>query len=290
MGKKNNINLDENFWCDVLSNNMGYLEYYKRLTNIALTVFEWVNLPPTIDERMLELSLFYDGHAVFFKDETIGYLCMRCSVGGTLSNYNVPNDRWAISPNGYNRHLTEKDSVLIYNDYLRSPSCITSMQYSKQLFEMDKTIGINVNAQRTPLLLLCDESQRKTMETYYAKFVEGKPAIFGSKELDLLNTIKALNTQAPYLVDKLQEAKANVWNEALTYLGVPNMVEEKKERMLVDEVNRLQGGVFANQYSRLCAREQACKQINEMFKLENPISVKVRDEYKSSQNGGESVE
>lgn len=286
MGKnKNLISFTDDFWCEVASKRFDYLQYYKRLTQMALTVYEWVNLPPTIDPRMLELALYYDGHAVFFYDEAIGYLCMRCAVGGTLDNYNVPKTRRVVAPNGYNRTLNEKDSVLIYNDYLRTPSCLTVMEKSNQLCEIDKSISINVKALRTPILITCEESQRNTMERFYEKYNDGKPVIFGSKELDVLNSVKAFNTQAPYYVDRLQQAKANIWNEALTYIGIPNMVEEKKERMLVDEVQRLQGGVFANQYSRLCARQYACQQINQMFKLDKPIEVRVRAEYQSSNRG-----
>ena len=37
-------------------------------------MFEWKNLPETVDPRYLELCLFGLGNAVFFKDDVLGYL------------------------------------------------------------------------------------------------------------------------------------------------------------------------------------------------------------------------
>lgn len=287
--KKKGLSLTNDFWCDVATNSMGYMEYYKRLTEMAITVYEWENLPSSVDPRFLELCLFYHGYCIYFNDEVMGDLALRGTIGGGLSVYNIPKVRTAIAPNGYQRRLTDKDSVIIFNNYLHTPSSILTMDYAMRLWKIDQIIETNLNAQRTPILITCPEGQRNTMEKMYDTYKDGKPVIYGSKELEKLNSIKAFNTGAPYLVDKLQQAKANIWNEALTYIGIPNSVEQKKERMLVDEVHRLQGGVFANQQSGLTARKQACDQINLMFKPEKSVSVKIRDDYIMGVDGNEQV-
>ena len=76
-----------------------------------------------------------------------------------------------------------------------------------------------------------------------------------------------MQTGAPYVADKLYQLKTQIWNEALTYLGISNINTQKKERLITDEVSRNQGGVVASRYSRLESRRQACKKINEMFGL-----------------------
>ena len=93
------------------------------------------------------------------------------------------------------------------------------------------------------------------------------------------NSLKVLKTDAPYIGDKLSDLKARIWNEALTYLGISNTNMIKKERMLRDEVIRNLGGTIASRYSRLEARRQACKQINEMFGLN--IWCDYREDYQS---------
>ena len=102
-----------------------------------------------------------------------------------------------------------------------------------------------------------------------------EPFIFGDKSLDL-DGVKVLNTNAPFIADKLQVLKRQIWNEALTYIGIENANSEKRERLVTDEVTSNLGGVYAQRLTRLNARKQACKQINDMFGLD--IDVKFRSE------------
>ena len=104
------------------------------------------------------------------------------------------------------------------------------------------------------------------MLNLYKEFDGNTPVVLGDKNLDI-NAIKALNTGAPYVADQLYQLKTQIWNEALTYLGISNVSVEKKERLISDEVNRTQGGTIASRYSRLQARREACEQINRMFDL-----------------------
>ena len=46
--------------------------YYHLLTELALNRFSWRGLPPTVDERWLEMCLCEYGCALFFEDKRIG--------------------------------------------------------------------------------------------------------------------------------------------------------------------------------------------------------------------------
>ena len=87
-----------------------------------------------------------------------------------------------------------------------------------------------------------------------------------------------LKTDAPYVGDKLYTLKTQIWNEALTILGISNTNTTKKERLISDEVIRNEGGVIANRYSRLEARRQACVKINDMFGTN--IECNFREDYR----------
>ena len=50
-------------------NNLTYVQYLNRLTELAISMFEWKNLPPSVDARYLELHLFETGCMVYFNDE-----------------------------------------------------------------------------------------------------------------------------------------------------------------------------------------------------------------------------
>lgn len=257
---------DSMFCESLLMNNRTYLQYYNRLTELAISMFEWKNLPDSVDPRFLEMCLFGDGMAVFFEDEVLGYLCLQVMIGGKLNVYRIPTDRRAYATNGYNKPLDETNSVIIFNNYLHTNSMLDVEMFSKRLYNLDRAIDVNANAQKTPVLIQCDESQRMTMKNLYKQYEGNEPFIFGSKALDT-SGIKVLQTGAPYVADKLYQLKTQIWNEALTYLGISNINTQKKERLITDEVTRNQGGVVASRYSRLESRRQACKKINEMFGL-----------------------
>lgn len=257
-------------------NNRTYLQYYNRLTELAISMFEWQNLPETVDQRFLEMCLFSDGMCIFFQDEVLGYLGLQCMIGGKLNVYRIPMERRAYATNGYQRKLDGTNSVIIFNNYLHTNSMLDVEMFSKRLYNLDRAIDVNANAQKTPVLIQCDESQRLTMKNLYKQYEGNEPFIFGSKGLDA-NGLKVLQTGAPYVADKLYELKTQIWNEALTYLGISNISVVKKERMITDEVTRNQGGTVASRYSRLESRRQACKQINEMFGLD--IWVDYREDF-----------
>lgn len=266
------------FWESASMNNSTFIQYYNRLLELSVSMFEWKNLPPTIDVRFLELALFSDGMAVFFKDDVLGCLALRTMIGGTLNVYQIPNIRTAYASNGYNKTLDNENSVIIFNNLIHTNSVLDVEMFAKRLYDIDRIIDVNVNAQKTPILISCDENQRLTMKNLYMKYDGNEPIIFGDKNLSG-NSLKVLKTDAPYMADKLSDLKARIWNEALTYLGISNINTVKKERMITDEVIRNQGGTIASRYSRLEARRQACKQINEMFDLN--IWCDYREDYQS---------
>lgn len=255
------------FWDSLALNNATYGQYYRWLTELAISMFEWQNLPDTVDARFLELILFSTGQAVFFKDEVMGYLGLRCIINGPLDVYRNPINRRAVADNGYNNVLTNQDSVIIYNNLLRQPSEPDVSLYSRRLYNIDRIIDVNVNAQKTPVMITCDETERLTMQNLYMQYDGNEPVIFGKKGLTAADKVGVLKTDAPYISDKLYILKSQMWNEALTHLGISN-ISAKKGNMVTAEVARAQGGTVASRYSRLTARQQACEQINRMFDLD----------------------
>lgn len=266
----------KNFWDSDILNEQTYLQYYNRLTELSISMFEWKNLPSSIDPRFLELTLFCDGMAVFFKDSVLGELALQCMIGGQLNVYRIPKIRTAYATNGYQMKLSENDSVIIFNNMLHTNSKLDVEMFARRLYNLDRAIDVNANAQKTPILVQCSENERLTILNLYKEYDGNQPFIFGDKALNT-NALKVLKTDAPFVCDKLFELKTQIWNEALTYLGISNTNIMKKERMITDEVQRNQGGVIASRYSRLTSRKEACKKINAMFDLN--IDVEYREDY-----------
>ena len=276
MAKRKVEQRQEEFWDSGIENSRSFIYYFDRLKELAISMYEWKNLPDSIDPRFLELTLFTEGKAVWFNDEVMGMLALQCAAGGKLNVYRIPTYRRAYAPNGYQKVLGEDDSVLIYNNYLHMPSLLDVRHFAMRLAGIERTMDININAQKTPILIQCNENERLTMKNLYMQYEGNQPFIFATDKLDTKG-LAVLKTDAPYLADKLYELKTNIWNEAMTYLGISNINVVKKERMISDEVTRNNGGTIASRYSRLQARKDACKKINKMFGLN--IEVDYREDF-----------
>lgn len=277
MGRNRVKGVTSQFEDSLLMNNRTYMQYVQRLTELAISMFEWKNLPPTVDARYLELHLFENGCMVYFNDEVIGDLCLDCIVSGRLDVYGYPLIRRAYSGyNNYQKMLKSDNSVVIYNNMLRTNSVLDMKMFARRLYNLDRIIDVNANAQKTPVLIRASEKQRLTMLNLYKEFDGNAPYIFGDKNLDM-NDLSVLKTDAPYVADKLYQLKTQIWNEALTYLGISNINITKKERLITDEVTRNQGGTIASRYSRLESRRQAVEKINNMFGTN--IEVNYREDF-----------
>lgn len=275
MGRRKRTNFEE----ITVTNTLTYMQYLRRLMELSMSMFEWKNLPSTVDPRYIELRLFETGSVVFFKDDVLGELCLDCIQQGNFDVYGNPITRRAYSCyNNYQKVLNDKDSVIIWNNYLRTNSVTDIQLYAKRLWDLDRSVDVNAKAQKTPILIQCNEKQRLTMKNLYMQYDGNTPFIFADNNIDI-NGIKAISTQAPYVADKLYQLKNQIWNEALTYLGISNLNINKQERLITDEVSSSQGSTISSRYSRLESRRQAVEKINEMFGLD--IEVNYREDFQN---------
>lgn len=272
MSRKNNY-----FDDSLRLNRRSYTFYLERLMELAMSMFEWRNVPDSVDTRFIEKTLFQNGCAVYFNDEVLGNLVLPVATNGKWNVYNIPTRRRAYATNGYQKELTEKNSVIIYNNMIRTNSELACRMYARRLYSLDSIIDVNANAQKTPVLVQGSEQQYLTIKNLAKEYDGNVPFIFGDKNLDI-NALKAINTGAPFVADKIYELKTQIWNEALTFLGINNTNYQKKERMISDEVLRNQGSTIASRYSRLNARRQAADEINRMFGTN--IEVNYREDYR----------
>lgn len=250
-------------------------DYKKNLLNLAISVFKWINLPKTCDERFIELMLCVNGSICFFRDDVSNdLLSLKCSFGGGFDVYRNPTLRFVYADNGYTNKCTIEDSVICYNDLLRSNLIRFIENYAYKLYEVDRIIMTNLKAQKTPVLVKCSENERLTLLNLYKEYDGNQPFIFADKDFNM-NSLDCLKTDAPFVVDKLFKYKTDLYNEALTFLGIQNIQIQKKERLVRDEVQQMNAGSIASRFSRLKARNDACEKINNMF--DTNISVEFTD-------------
>lgn len=258
-------------------NTQAAVLYVNRLLDLALSVFKWHNLPDFIDPRFIELALVKQGMALFFKDDIMDmYLCTETTLNGPFDVYNTPINRRAYAPNGYNRDLDNGNSVIIYNNYTRTNMINSIRSYAQSLYICDRVIDINVNRQKTPNIILTTEAQLLSLKNLFMQIDENAPIIFADKNSGLLDALKNVDITAPFVADKIFQLKRKIWGEAMNFIGLTANTEEKAEKLVTQELDNYNQNTYAQRFSRLAARQDACERINAMFGLD--ISVTFRKE------------
>ena len=282
-------------------NDRTYFDYLNRFRRIALSIFEWVNLPKTMSARYLEECLFYNGQAALLYDEKYGFINTKCAGSGYVNIYGLP-DKFNCFSYGYNsmrplymglnpmlsdeekEEQKKKECIVVMNNWDRTPTVGSMELFAWRLYLAQRTCDVNISAQRFPVMIVGDEKQRLMLENLYNQYNGNQPFIFGNKNQLNDNILKAINTEAPYVVDKVSNYKKEIWNEALTYLGISNVAINKKERLTETESDENNEVVNLNLQSMLAPRIEACRQFNEKFGLtgtDKEISVRVRSDLKN---------
>ena len=261
----------------MLTNNATYIDYLNRLRLLATSLFTWENLDEVAGfgaSRFLEQSLFDNGRACFVKDDELGFMVLKVNPSDKLNVYKLPTRvmAWSI---GYEKNYDFDDVVYIMNNELQLPTSQTINLIAYRLYETERTIDTNLIAQKTPILIEGDTKTILTLKNVYMQYSGNTPFIFGNKQFDISNKLNVLKTDAPYLIDKLTIHKHELWNEALTYLGIDNANTDKKERLITDEVesNNDLINFYLNCFYK--TRKQACELINEKFLKDSDLKISI---------------
>lgn len=272
----------------MILNSETYADYLGRMKKICLSMFEWKNLPPSMNARFLEMCLYYNGQAAMLYDENYGYMNTMAADGGYINIYGLPTEVQCYSYRFNQRRslftLTsgeekDKECILVMNNYERIPTQSTVILFAKRLAEAQRTADVNIQAQRTPILIATDQKQYFTLKKMYEEYDGNTPAIFADKNLIDPNSLKAIKTEAPFIAQNIMDYKREIWNEFLTTMGISNL-SEKRERMISNEVDSNNELINLNLQALLAPRKEACQLFNEKYGLlgDKAIDVKVRSD------------
>ena len=254
--------------------NHIYADYFNRLRNLCITRFKWENLPKSVDQRYLEWILFYNGKCVFYYDEYLeSYLVLECTLGGEMGFYNIPKEVTAYSTNArYTlRTLPTEETALIFNNYSWLPDAPTADLFANKLTRIEMNLLSNVELQKFPVLIRTPEKRRLTFFNLMKKFFGYEPFLLASDQLPTEN-IEVMNLNMPFVADKLQVQKMNIWKEAINTFGIVATSSEKTERLVSNEVVAGLGYSEIAQRVGLEPRRRACEKINELYGLDVKVT------------------
>lgn len=242
-----------------------FTKWYFDIQQLYSSVFAYTGMPLIVDMSQVEQWLMYRGSVAFFIDEFIGPLILPYTTQGSLNQYGNPTTIRAYGMNGYQIYLNPDQYVIIYDNNMKISNINALRQYAIRLSQTDKVIDVNIAAQRTPVLLTAqNEGQLNSLKLAYRKMATGQPVI-----AEIGNTVNAgvnaLNTGAPMVFNELQNYKLNLLSEVLTFCGIPNRGDPKRERLITTEVSAINGHVVHERTNRLQTRQRAIDEINFKF-------------------------
>lgn len=248
-----------------LTNMKTYLMYREEMLTLAENVFEFKNLPEFIDVSYLNKTLLRNGSIAFFMDEVLGLIALPYDVIGNFDIYGRPQQIMARAANGtYYKKLNREEFVIMYDNNGRYPIFLDICQMAERIALSKRTIDVNIVQQRTPRIWKTSQDKKRTLQDMLSNIdgMEENIATYESIDIDDMNVVLA---PAPFVADKIDLHLDKEWAEFYRLIGVANLVEQKKERMIKDEMSASQGGTIASRFSRFEPRKRAIDEINKKF-------------------------
>lgn len=283
-----------------MTNYKTTVNYKNKMLGLAQNVFQFKNIDLFIDMSMVNKTLLRNGSIAFFKDEiTNTLMALPYTNVGSLDYYGRPQ---AIRPMPYfgiyNRTLfaRKQEFVIMWDNESHISIYPEVIESSKRMAKIKRAIDINIEQQNTNRYWKTTEDKRLSLEKALQEVESKVNTIITYDDLDL-NDIGGILSIAPFVADKLNDAKKEEWSEFLETIGITSNMVNKKERLITDEVFTSMGGTIASRYNRFESRRKAVYLINKYFdrKIEVefydglPTTIKDPDEFLNGNNSNKEV-
>lgn len=247
-----------------ISNFKTYNMYFRQMLTLAENVFEFKNLPEFVDVSFLNKNLLRKGSVAFFEEKDLGLIALPYNVIGTLDVYGRPNKIEVFGENSFHRVLNRDEYVLMYDNNGRYPLYLDICQMAERIALCVRTIDINMIHQRTPRIWKTSQDKLLSVKNLVNNIDAMEEDVISYDSLDI-EDLNAVLAPAPYVSDKIDLHLRELWAEFFRLIGVANLQEQKRERVIIDEMIASQGGTIASRFSRFEPRKNAVEKINKKF-------------------------
>ena len=247
-----------------ISNFKTYNMYFRQMLTLAENVFEFKNLPEFIDVSYLNKQLLRKGSVAFFEEDGLGLIALPYNVVGNLDVYGRPNRIEVFGNNSFHRILDRDEYVIMYDNNSRYPLYLDICQMAERIALCVRTEDVNILHQRTPRVWKTSKDKELSLKNTINEIDSMQENVIAYESLDIEDA-NVILAPAPYVTDKIDSHLKELWAEFFRLIGVANLQEQKRERVIVDEMVASQGGTIASRFSRFEPRKEAIEKINKKF-------------------------
>lgn len=271
-------------------NTQMFMFFKKYLLEKVMSVFEF-ELPEMWDKNYFLYSLFLNGYLAVVNTDKFGVICQHCGLRGYNIYYN-PTHAIIVNPllTGILEPKIDTQCSLIKLQPNYSGVSDIVNYYADNMAMTAESCEMNImNSKLSFLFAVRGKSQAESMKKILDEVMRGELGVFydeklkigdGNIPLDFFNNDLKKNFIAPELQDTLRRWEEMFCNE----VGIPNTRSDKKERMIVDEVNSNNIECFTKVELWLETLKEGVEKTNKMFNLN--LNVKLRHNEGGENNAG----
>lgn len=270
-----------------------YNYYQAMLINRIIKMFEWKNLPDTIDVDYLNYTLITNGNICFTKINNKLY-ALSGNPGGEPNEYYFPTLYIIANPVlGSKTVNIDVDGVVIYNSTIDKftqprtyPASLNTLVdiTAQRLTEITiSALTAAKNIRAAIFISAKDDETKQAAEIALKRIFDGEPAvIFKDKIIESLNiTINPAVEHSAQALAELREDFQFALAQFFNSIGINANYNMKRERLNTSEVNANTDSLLINIADMLYQRQTGVKKVN---KMENTnISVDFSAEWKKTE-------
>lgn len=246
--------------------------WFVRLLRLAESAIGWDGFPGYVDWTYLEYLLCRNGSAIVVYDEiTDKYVVGQNASTGLLDIYGYPVNRRVIFRNGKSMAAYPENSVIVYNNAMRNNDVWIFDLIADEMCNIDMAIRVNVNTQKTMPLIPVQESQILGVKNLMNDMITNEPYKLvdpNGLDIEAFKTALLFDNKRSFTADNMITVQRELWNRALSFIGVNNTNIEKKERINTFETNANLDEIGIMRQNRMNARKYAANLMKEKFGLE----------------------
>lgn len=252
-----------------------YTVHFHEFSTIAQTIFKYSGLSYEL-QKEIELRLFFFGRVGIVKDDA-GELTAVNANGNGEDRYGYPTRFTFSYRNGesdrdqYSRTIGE-DGVFGRNTYDFYPSALTVEMLALQIAHDETSIICeNINGRFIDVLIAHSNAEAESARQFENDLYCGKLSHITDKtEAIEINR----DTRSTSRIKDLLDAREYHIQAAYETFGIQKRIQ-KKERLIVDEVNENEETIRFNIKDMFDQRREMCRHLKEVFGVECSVGCRV---------------
>lgn len=260
----NYYNLEDYLRKNLIDPNEAYLRWVKDIINTKVSMFEYKNLPDGLTSEIIENALMFNNFLCFYHSESLGLILCRYRTGSEFDLYWKPTyvQLMTLSGKTIANHVPYKDIIPFRDNRMDIIPFITLNGYIQKIIEQEKTLNILVKLVRFPTILTGSKEQIQMLRNLLKKNADCDGFTIADKGFK--DHMEQFPINLPCKLIEAYELMDKYKEMALGSIGIYS-VDEKRERIVTEEVKATNDFVDFIYNGMVQERENAIKKANEKW-------------------------